>query len=193
MKVLNNYNYDIENDIFKLRSRNYSENKVKITKEPLLKLKSIYILEENEIFPKFNETNFLLITLLFHKKKFLFVYEGVYDIKNKIIQNFLNGTISRERRIKIIPYAKNYKSILFRNNKPILLGKKIKINFDKKDDYFEIKIELNGNFFIRKIIERITKNKEISIYLGLTVETYKEDYTNEELVCIFGLNNLDLF
>ena len=189
MIVLDNYKFNIKDDIFKLRSKEYNINKIKITKKPLLELKSIYILDGTDNFPELGKKN-LIVSLLMCNKTIIFVYEGIYNIENKVIKKFLDGSISRQKRIKMIPYTLNYKSILIKNNKPILLAKKIKIVFNKNDN-FEIKIYLD-NFLIQKIIKKIINKKGISMYLGLTVETYAEDNTNEELLCVLGLNSLKL-
>ena len=190
MLIINNYQFRIKDDIFNLRSKDYHNNNIKITKKPLLKLKAVYIIEKNRKLPNFG-TNKLLINISLHKKSVVFVYDGIYDIDNEVINKFLEGTISRKNRIKIIPYVINYKSIFIKNNKPVLIGKKIKVLFNKTNDVFEIKLEFEG-YIINKIINVITNNKKMGVFLGLTVETYPEDNTNEELLCIFGLNNFDL-
>jgi len=193
MIVLDDYKFNVDNNVFQLRSRDYQDTGIKITKEePLLKLESIHILDHDEKFQFSNyrkkDGNYLIIHLLLYNKTILFVYEGIYDVDNNLIKQFLEKTINRPKRIKVIPFT-NYSSFFFKLNKPILLGKKVKIIFNKHDNYFEIKFELRYSF-IQKILKRLIK-KKVTIYLGLTIETYKEDNIDEELLCVFGLNKLD--
>tara|TARA_Y100000590_G_C15660916_1_gene992578 strand:- start:49 stop:660 length:612 start_codon:yes stop_codon:yes gene_type:complete len=201
MILLDNYKFDIDNSVFKLRSKEYYKTKEKISKEePLLKLDSLYIFNKNNIknnsesFPynkyknNINE-NYLIINFILKHKVVYFIYKNIYNIKNNVIKKFINGEITRENRIKIIPFTK-YKLLFIKLNKPILLGKKIKIKYNKQPNYFEIKINLEYPF-IKSILNKLIK-KHVKIHLGITIETYKEDNMSEELICIVGLNNLNL-
>ena len=172
---------------FRLRSKNYWKNKIKITKsKPLLQLEKIYIIENNQTFEYDIDNNSLILYLCLHNKSVIFIYNGVYDVDNYIIKRFLNGTINRKTRLKVVPSI-DCKLSFIKLKKPILLAKKIKTEFNRHNNCFEIKINLK-HFFIQKIIDKLIKNKS-RIFLGLTIETYKEDYLDEELLCIFGLND----
>ena len=67
--------------------------------------------------------------------------------------------------------------------------KKYWVVFDRFDNILQIDIVLNNNFLIRKVLKYIL-SKDKSVYVGLTIETNPNDYCEEELLCIFGLNNL---
>jgi len=189
--ILKNYKYNIKNNIFRLRSKNYNFNKKKIMKPPLLNLENIYIINDNfsnKNFPEIGNNN-LIVKFKFCNKTIIFTYKGIYDIDNKIIKHFINGTISRKNRLKIIPFIPNHKIFFIKNNKPILLAKKIKVNFSNNNNF---EIEICADLpFISKIIEKL-KKKKISFYLGLTIETLKQDIIDEELLCVLGLNKLNI-
>ena len=54
---------------FRLRSKNYWKNKIKITKsKPLLQLEKIYIIENNQTFEYDIDNNSLILYLCLHNK-----------------------------------------------------------------------------------------------------------------------------
>ena len=195
MRIIDHYLFDIEGDEFLLRSHDYFEKKLKVTKYPLLPLDKIYVLEENESLNEMynmliDDITYLIINVKLSKKQVIYTYKVEYDSPQlKLFWKFFYNKIDRKNRIKIIPYVKNNKSIIMKNNKPVMIGKKINVDFDRFDNILQIDIVLNNNFLIRKVLKYIL-SKDKSVYVGLTIETHPNDYCEEELLCIFGLNNL---
>ena len=195
MKIIDNYLFNLDGDEFLLRSIDYHQTKKKIYKYPLLHLDKIYILEIDEDLKQMydllsEDMTYLIICVKMATKKVFFTYP-VYDDSPqlKMFWKFYNNKIDRRKRTKIIPYIKDNRSILMKNNKPVLIAKKINVEFEQFDNIIQMNIVLNKNFLVRKVLKYIL-SKDKSVYVGLTIETHEEDLCEEELLCIFGLNNL---
>ena len=131
MRIIDNYLFNLDGDEFLLRSFDYHKTKKKIYKYPLLHLDKIYILEIeenlNQIYDLLSEdTTYLIICVKMATKKVFFTYP-VYDDSPqlKMFWKFYNNKIDRRKVTKIIPYIKDNKSFLMKNNKPILIAKKM--------------------------------------------------------------------
>ena len=195
MKIIDNYLFDLDGDEFLLRSFDYHQTKKKINKYPLVHLDKIYILEiEEELQQMYDllqeDTIYIIICVKMERKKVFFTYPVLDDSPQlTMFWKFYNNKIDRRKRTKIIPYIKDNRSFLMKNNKPVLIAKKINVEFEKFNNIIQMNIVLNKNFLVRKVLKYIL-SKDKSVYVGLTIETYEEDLCEEELLCIFGLNNL---
>ena len=195
MKIIDNYLFDLDGDEFLLRSYDYHKTKKKINKYPLLHLDKIYVLDINEDLKQmyellYEDVTYLIICIKMAEKNVFFTYP-VYDDSPQLTMfwKFYNNNIDRRKRTIIIPYIKDNRSFLMKNNKPVLIAKKINVEFERSNNLIQINIILNKNFLVKKILKYIL-SKEKSVFVGLTIETYEEDFHEEELLCIFGLNNL---
>ena len=56
--------------------------------------------------------------------------------------------------------------------------KKINVEFVRSNNLIQINIILNKNFLVKKILKYIL-SKEKSVFVGLTIETYEEDFHEE--------------
>ena len=127
MKIIDHYLFDIEGDEFLLRSHDYFEKKIKVTKYPLFPLDKIYVLEENESLNEIyniliDGMAYLIINIKLSKKQVIYTYkvENEDSPQIKLFYKLFYNKIDRKKRVKIIPYIKNNKSIIIRNNKPVL-------------------------------------------------------------------------
>ena len=195
MKILENYLFNIDGDEFLLRTADYSNTKVKENKYPLFQLDKIYIFDNGEdtkvLYNQLKkDIHYLILQIKLSNKKVFYVYPIDYKSPNQsMFWKFFYDEIDRKNRVKVIPYIKNNTSIFMKNNKPVMIGKKINVEFNQFEKVLQINLVLNNNFLIRKILNYIL-SKDKSVYVGLTIETYPEDYYGEELLCIFGLNSL---
>ena len=137
-----------------------------------------------------------IVCLNFHNNNLIFVFTGLDNIDNNIFNKFINSNdrFYRKDRLKLLPIVKSESKILklvCKDNKPIIIGKKTKTCYTNCDRYFRIEINLYKSLIIRTIINKIIKNcKNLSLSFGLTIETKKEDKTNEDLFAVINIDDL---
>ena len=176
-------------------TRYFAGNSILDLNTPLKRIEipkgNIVVNKENFLYNQLNiDIHYLILQIKLKKQKVFYVYPIDYISPNQsMFWKFFNNDIDRKNRVKVIPYIKNNTSIFMKNNKPVMIGKKINVEFNQFEKVLQINLVLNNNFLIRKILNYIL-SKDKSVYVGLTIETYPEDYYGEELLCIFGLNSL---
>ena len=72
--------------------------------------------------------HYLILQIKLSNKKVFYVYPIDYKSPNQsMFWKFFYDEIDRKNRVKVIPYIKNNTSIFMKNNKPVMIGKKIKL------------------------------------------------------------------
>lgn len=191
MKILDDYKLNIDDTDFLLKTKDYWKSKAKYSSKALLELDKIIICEsESEInnfdFRQYCKTDTLVIDLYIHKKRVVSFYNGIFTTKSPLLTLFLDDKIKRQKRLKILPYVKDFQSILIKNNRAIPIGLTNKLIFERTEQYFYLKINLN-NFIVNQVLDKLDKKKG-ELFLGVTIDNARNDGENEVLVCVMGIN-----
>lgn len=200
-------NYD-ESNYFLLRTKNYHKTNLKYSKKrPLLNMLKVFRIDRGD--PEYYNTMFdkiiksidvdeklFIVCMNFHNNNLIFVFTGLDNIDNKIFKKFItsNDLFYRKNRLKLLPIVKSESKILklvCKDNRPIIIGRKTETYYTNCDRYFRIEINLYKSLLIRAVINKIVKNcKNLSLSFGLTIETKKEDKTNEDLFAVINIDDL---
>jgi len=189
-----------------LRGENYLKDRKKIESQPpILKLHNLTIIDnENYNEVKSNYQNYLregyfnlLVNIKLYKKHYLCVFYGSDDDikKSDLIREFVDDYLDQKQYFKILPSIITENKILKKiiKKRPVIIGKKTKVLFNKMDSYFEIYIDLLNSFTIRAAFSLVSKYiSEMIIDLGFIIEGKIEQDLPEKLLCGIRFINFKL-
>lgn len=201
---LNNFLLKNNNDYFLLRTKNYHKTKIKYSKiKSILNIYKIFSITDEDSFSDVvkgleGDCKYFIVCMNFYDKNIMFVFKGWEDINDNIFTDFLEGDDKyKNDRLKILPIIYTDSKILnmvYKKNKPIIIGRKTETLYINNKKYFRININLHKSFLIRSVINGIkSKFKNMELALGITIETKDKDKSNEELFAKVQIKNLDKF
>ena len=201
---LNDFLLKNNDDYFLLRTKNYHKTKIKYSKsKSVLNIYKVFSITDEDSFSDVvgsleSDCKYFIVCMNFYDKNIMFVFKGWEDIDNDIFADFLEGDNKyKNDRLKILPIIYTDSKLLnmvYKKNKPIIIGRKTETLYINNKKYFRININLHKSFLIRSVINGIkSKLKNMELALGITIETKDKDESHEELFAKVQMKNLDQF
>ena len=184
MIVLKNYILDINSSDFIFKDI-YGQFKKNLT--PLLVLKKVYILDKTEIIDYLKLKNCLVINLELEHNFLIFIFVPNKDIE-QYMKNILMELNETDVIFKAIPILKQFSSIFFKNNIPIIINKYFNISKYLFNNSLELRINLNQT--IPKLFLKQLFKKNGKIFFAIT-STHKKN--EERYICYLGIDNISKF